>query len=671
MDHPARARVAEIMVARVDRTGRGHTRGSGYVVSPGWVLTAYHVVKDAASVDVWLGAPAELTPEAGVGVDPGRVLAVPAADLALLPVGGQAADPRVEPALLGRLGREPGPAVPVAAAGCPRFKLRPAPDRPGVLLRELDYAIGSIAALSDAKTGRLAFAVDVPPGPDPDEHSPWEGMSGAVVWASGKLIGVVGQHHPQEGLATLTVCPVEQLFGSASDDQLQAWRAALPELPATAADLWLATPPTVRKIEVARARRAAEAVSPRVLLGRNTELAVLEEFAGSDLRWRWIQGDAFAGKTALMAWFTLHPPDRVDVAACFLRRTTGDNAADYALDVLNRQLAQLAERGGYLPPQSLSERADDLVDLLNEATRASHERGNKLLVLIDGLDEYDPTATSLGLVDWLPGAETLPEPAKLLVASRAGAGVDLPKGHPLLGHVRRITVSEAATELHDAAHRELERALRATGGFASRVISFLAAAGSGLTSRDLRVLLKRRGTDADAYEIEALLSSFLSRSLKREADTDGGDTRDLGSASTRGYVFAHDTLLTEARALFGDLATYEDLLDAWADEYAHDNWPVDTPWYLLRPYTRELARRARHPATSDARRGRATNGALDRLSALARSPSRHAFLFRATGSDYFALTEIRAAQRLVADQDVPNLAGPCRVGRLSARHLDP
>ena len=514
--------------------------------------------------------------------------------------------------MFGRLDREPGPAVPVAAAGCPRFKLRPAPDRPGVALRELEYAIGSIAALSDAKTGRFAFAVDVAPGPDPEpgEHSPWEGMSGAAVWASGQLVGVVGQHYPREGLATLTVCPVEQLFGAASADQLQAWHAALPQLPGTAEDLWLATPLPVRKIEVARARRAAEALSPQVLVGRGEELARLEEFAASDMRWRWIQGDAFAGKTALLAWFALHPPERVDVVACFLRRTTGDNAADYALDVLTRQLALLADRGSYLPPQFLSERADDLVDLLTEAARASHERGNTLLVLIDGLDEYDPTAASLGLADWLPGAETLPEPAKLLVASRAGADVDLPKGHPLFGHMQDITASEAASEIQDAAHRELERALKATGGFASRVICFLAAAGGGLTSSDLRVLLKRRGTDADAYEIEELLSSFLSRSLKRQADTDGGDTPDLGSASTQGYVFAHDTLLTEARALFGDLATYEGLLDEWADEYAQQDWPIDTPRYLFRPYTRGLARRARHPTTPDASSKKAMSGLL-------------------------------------------------------------
>jgi S1-C subfamily serine protease len=124
MDHPARQRVAEVIVAR---NGKEDTRGSGYLVSPGWVLTASHVVHDAASIGVWLGAPPELVSEEGVGVDPGRVLTVPAADLALLPLGGQADDPSSESAPFGRLDRDPGPAVPAAAAGCPRFKLRPVP----------------------------------------------------------------------------------------------------------------------------------------------------------------------------------------------------------------------------------------------------------------------------------------------------------------------------------------------------------------------------------------------------------------------------------------------------------------------------------------------------------------------------------------------------------------
>ena len=113
MDHPARARVAEIMVTRMGRPGEEHTRGSGYLVSPGWVLTACHVVKDAASIGVWLGAPPELAPEAGVGVDPGRVLAVPAADLALLPLGGQADDPLCEPVAV----RAAGPGAGASRAG--------------------------------------------------------------------------------------------------------------------------------------------------------------------------------------------------------------------------------------------------------------------------------------------------------------------------------------------------------------------------------------------------------------------------------------------------------------------------------------------------------------------------------------------------------------------------
>ena len=443
VDHPARARVAEIMVSRV---GKEDTRGSGYLVSVGWVLTAHHVVQDAASVGVWLGAPPELAPEATIGVDIGRVLTVPAADLALLPVGAQADDPLGEPALFGRLDRDPGPPVPVVAAGFPRFKLRPAPDRPGVLLRELDYAIGSITPLSEAKTNRFALAVDAVPGPDsrPDKHSPWEGMSGAAVWANGRLIGVIGQHHPPEGLATLTVCPIEQLFGFASKAELNAWRTALPQLPPIAEGLWLTTLPAVRKIELPRARRAAEALAPRVLIDRSSELATLEELAGSDARWLWIQGDAFAGKTALLAWFALHPPERIDVAACFLRRTIGSNTADYALDLLNRQLALLANRPSYRPPPFLSEQANDFIDLLDEAARACAERGRRLLVLIDGLDEYEST-TGLDLAAWLPDDSTLPDHAMLLVASRAGADVRLPRAHPLSSNVQRISASGAGS----------------------------------------------------------------------------------------------------------------------------------------------------------------------------------------------------------------------------------
>jgi tetratricopeptide (TPR) repeat protein len=653
IDHPARARVAEIMVARRGRAGEEPTRGSGYLVSPGWVLTAHHVVKDAVSVGVWLGAPPELAPEAGIVVEVGQVLTLPAADLALLPVDGQADGPPCEPALFGRLDRDPGPPVPAAAAGCPRFKLRPAPDRPGVLLRELDYAIGSIAGLSDAKTGRFAFAVDVPPGPDPepDKHSPWEGMSGAAVWASNRLIGVVGQHHPREGLATLTVCPVERLFGSASADQLGAWRAALPQLPGTAEDLWLATPPTLRKIEVARARRAVEELAPRVLIGRGAELAALEAFTGSGVQWRWIQGDAFAGKTALLAWFALYPPERVDVVACFLRRASGENTPDYALDVLIRQLVVLADQRGYLPSPSVSGRVSDLVDLLEEAARACAERGRQLLMLVDGLDECDATA-GLDLATWLPDASKLPSTALLLVASRAGADAHLPPAHPLCDRVQRITASEAATEIRRAAHAELEQALQAPGDFLFPLTCCLAVAGSGLTASELRDLLKRRGRDNDISEIEALLGSSLNRSLTRLHDPD--------NEGEQVYVFAHETLLAEARIRFAaDLAAYEDLIDAWASEYAQRSWPVHSPRYLLRSYTRELARRAHDPGGLPERR----RAAVDQLFSIVTHPARQEWLRERLGNDLAAMSELEQAEHLNRTADRPDLGRATRLAK--------
>lgn len=636
IDHPARARIAEILVTRA---GKKPTRGSGYLVLPGWVLTAHHVVEDAVSIGVWLGAPPELVSREGMGVDPRRALTTMPADLALLPVGGPADDPACEPALLGRLGREPGPPVPVTAAGCPRFKLRPAPGRLGVQLRELHYAIGSIAALSDAKTDRFAFTVDVVPNPDPDSetHSPWEGMSGAAVWANGLLIGVVGQHYPREGLATLTIRPIGKLFDSAPGDQLETWRAALPQLPGTAENLRDATPPTPQKIEIARARRAAEALVPRVLIGRGAELAALEEFARSKAQWRWVQGDAFAGKTALMAWFAMHPPERVDIATCFLRRTSGVATAEYALDVLTRQLALLAGRPGYQPPQFPSDRSNDFADLLEDAGRSCTDRGRQLLILIDGLDEYDTTTASLDLTDWLPGHHPLPTQAKLLVASRAGANVRIPRDHPLSSSVWRISTSDVASENQQAAHAELDRAVRTPGGIHRRLLCCLAVAGSGLTADEMRALLKRRGGDLDVSEVEAELNSSLDRTLIRLDPEDSG---------TLVYTFAHDTLLTEARSRFAsDLPAYEDLIDAWADEYIEQGWPTTTPRYCLDGYVDMLMRR-----------GKAT-----RLAAMALDDRRRLRLLTTTGSRAADATVIAKAQRSASAMAAPNIGMAIRL----------
>ena len=295
IDHPARVQAAEIIV---ELTDGNDARASAYVVAPGWVLTANHVVQEAKRIGVWLGAPSELRDADGLGVDPRRVLRAEGADLALLPMGPEGAGAAVDPALFGRLDRDSTEPVQAVAAGFPRFKLRSG--RPGEILRDLHFATGTIAGGSNIKTETYEFAVHLMPDEDPapKDHSPWEGMSGAAVWAGGQLIGVVGQHYPQEGRASLTVRPIEALFTNADATQLLGWHDALG---ARVEDLRTVTPPTTRDLAIRRANQAAKRLAPEVLIARGSEVVSLAEFAGSEQQWRWVQGDPFAGKTALLA----------------------------------------------------------------------------------------------------------------------------------------------------------------------------------------------------------------------------------------------------------------------------------------------------------------------------------------------------------------------------------
>ncbi len=123
-------------------------------MAPGWVLTAAHTVAGAESAAVWLGAPQTLAEESGIGIDTGTILCLPDADLALLPVGPPSAA-AVDRVLLGQLDRSSPEEIPVVAAGFPRFKLRQAPSRREVLLREVEYATGLVNAAANVKTGTL------------------------------------------------------------------------------------------------------------------------------------------------------------------------------------------------------------------------------------------------------------------------------------------------------------------------------------------------------------------------------------------------------------------------------------------------------------------------------------------------------------------------------------
>lgn len=650
MEHPARACLAEILVTKPDGTT---TRGSGYLVTEGWVLTAAHVVHDATGVGVWVGSPTDLRPQDGHPVDPAAARTIAGTDLALLPVPAATTPPGYVRPRLGALDRADTDGVGVVAVGFPWFKLRQAPGRRGVDLRDVRYATGRVVGASDAKTGALELNVTDPPDPHPDpKRSCWEGMSGGPVFAHGHLVAVVGQHHPTEGTATLTAWPlrlpddIATTLGLPPDPIRAAWAGLLPQL---AEPLPVVTPPTARDLASRRAQAAARQLLPEdgVLIAREVELADLAAFATGEQQCRWIRAQAFAGKTALLAYFALHPPENVDVVACFLRSTTAENTAHEAMSVLNEQLAAYLQRtDDYRESRTTRLRFDLQHDLLPAAAQAARQAGRHLLVLVDGLDEYAPDET-LELSAWLPAA-ALPEGVYLLVASREGVSVHLPDRHPLTRRTahQALAPPEVASQIRELAQVELDAAFRGDKNDPLKyaIAGCLAATGGGISVTDLNAWLIRRGTRTPGESPEYLkdqISTWFHRSLHTTDDPERTGARVL--------AFAHETLRDAFQDKFvASLPGLTDELRAWSDECQAERWPTDTPTYLFTRYPRLLT----------------TLRDVGRLQTLALDRARHDALRALTGADAAALREIRSAHELHLDKSDIDLL---TLGRLT-RH---
>ncbi|RRQ75526.1 hypothetical protein CQW39_26465 [Streptomyces griseofuscus] len=224
------ARVAEVLVA-----GPPRRRGSGYRVGAGHVLTAAHVVAGTSGVRVRFDAdrPGEWSAPARI------VLSAAAADVALLeladvPTGRTGVEPPRYAAV-----PDADVVLPFSAMGFPRFKLRDsdsgssgeggAGGTPG-RYRDSCHVTGTVSVLSNRREGTLELAVAAPPA-DPEPHrSPWEGMSGALVWCGGAVVGLVSAHHRADGLGRLAAGRVERWYESltaADSDCLRRW-AGLP-----------------------------------------------------------------------------------------------------------------------------------------------------------------------------------------------------------------------------------------------------------------------------------------------------------------------------------------------------------------------------------------------------------------------------------------------------------
>lgn len=167
-------------------------------------------------------------------------------------------------------------------------------------------------------------------------------------------------------------------------------------------DNYTAALPMARSAYVQQVRR----IAPAELVGRQEELAELEAFCTADggRRWVWWQAPAWAGKSALMAWFVLHhPPERIRVVSFFITaRWAGNSDRAAFVDVM---LEQLAEVAGQPMPAFLTDanREAHLLGLLEKAAQACRNESRRLVLVVDGLDEDRGVTVGPGMVR-APGA---------------------------------------------------------------------------------------------------------------------------------------------------------------------------------------------------------------------------------------------------------------------------
>ncbi|WP_170231976.1 NACHT domain-containing protein [Saccharothrix saharensis] len=368
--------------------------------------------------------------------------------------------------------------------------------------------------------------------------------------------------------------------------------------------------------------RQVRGIAPDELRDRAAELAELARFCsatGAGGYW-WYRAPAWAGKSALLAWFVVNPPAGVRVVSFFVTSRLpqhGDLSGFIA--VVLEQLCDLLHRPVPGPLTDATSGAH-LLAMLDEAAEHCQARGERLVLVVDGLDEdlgvtVGPTAHSIAAM--LP--ESLVAGLRVVVSARPRPPVpdDVPDGHPLRDPaiVHELSPSAHADVVRVDAQRELARWLHGTE-LELDLLGLLVAAGGGLTVRDLAELTGGRPRLIGEHLRTATGRTFVAFPPRWRTGAEN-------------YRFAHDTLLkTASHELSGaELGDRRTRLRAWAGGYRDRGWPVDTPEYLLADYPKTF-----HPTDDRAQ-----------VLALAIDRTRHNRMVDVTGSDVLALTEITAA----------------------------
>jgi hypothetical protein len=395
---------------------RGYRFGTGYVVAPGTVLTAAHVLGPLGTVP---GAPAcEVLP---VGANPvtgwlasARVAVDTTTDLACVTVADLAPD--VPTVSWGQLGPN---ATPVAwtAIGYPAAGNTAAG-------RQKETVWGEVSPASERDAGRLALVLRSRPAADTTTstgaaRSGWSGLSGAAVFSGQWLVGVVIEV-PARFSGSLTGRRIEalgdqpDLFAAAGSPTFPVIEASLPATPPAAMGQG---PVTAALLTHLRTEQFASTIAERTqhFVGRAWVFDQVQQLLDDPAvpgGYILIVGEPGIGKTAIAAelvrrygWphhFNI-ATQNIRTASDFLGNVSAQLIVRYSLDRRDVSASALTDSGLF-------------VELLVEAV-ARVPKGTRVVVLVDALDESDVTGLAPG-ANRLLLPRTLPPGVFVVVTSR-------------------------------------------------------------------------------------------------------------------------------------------------------------------------------------------------------------------------------------------------------------
>jgi hypothetical protein len=392
-------------------------------------------------------------------------------------------------------------------------------------------------------------------------------------------------------------------------------------------------------------------IAPSQLIAREQELTELADFCTRpDMRsYFWLRAPAWSGKSALLAWFVQFPPPDVDIVAFFITgRFAGQSDRAAFTDTVLEQLADLLTEP---IPAWLTEatRTAHLLNMFDRAAQQCQQRGRRLVLVVDGLDEDRGVTTgpdAYSIASLLPAHP--PTGMRVVVAGRDSPPIpaDVATDHPLRDPdiIRSLIPAPHAAVIRHDAQRELARLLDGTTSQRD-VLGLLTAAGGGLSAKDLAELSGR-----PPWEINKQLSTVSGRSFAARPGR--------WHSGTTVYLLAHEELRHDATISLGParLTAYQQRLHAWADTYRKQGWPTGTPEYLLSRYSRLLQ----------------VTGDVPRMLGIATDRGRHDRMLDTTGGDATALSEIAACGQAVLASLDPDLTAMLRLavcrGRLKRRN---